>query len=124
MKPAVTDNPMVQIFFIYKRPPALNDFYQAISVFGRKIDALPADKAGLRRRLRKSMRLRTIFWLPCGMALFLNGVAAEEKDGPQIKMAARFLREAGVICQQDNGALWGKTLCGPLMLVNSSTREI
>ena len=70
------------------------------------------------------MRLRTIFWLLWGIALLLNGVGAEEKDGPQIKAAARFLREAGVICQQDKGSLWGKSLCGPLMLVNSSTREI
>ena len=42
----------------------------------------------------------------------------------QLEQARRYVREAQFICEQDGGALWGTSLCGPLLLVNTSSREI
>jgi hypothetical protein len=38
--------------------------------------------------------------------------------------AALALQEADAICRADNGALWGISLCGPLMLVDPATRLV
>jgi hypothetical protein len=38
--------------------------------------------------------------------------------------AARALREAEMICRGDNGALWGISLCGPMLLVDPATRTV
>ena len=32
--------------------------------------------------------------------------------------AAKLFREAKVLCERDGGRLWGKSLCGPIMLVD------
>jgi hypothetical protein len=37
---------------------------------------------------------------------------------------AEALREADAICRGDNGALWGVSLCGPLLLVDPATRLV
>ena len=34
------------------------------------------------------------------------------------------LREADAICRADNGALWGVSLCGPILLVDPQTRSV
>lgn len=34
------------------------------------------------------------------------------------------LREADAICRGDNGALWGVSLCGPVLLVDPTTRSV
>src|SRR2546423_5183025 len=34
------------------------------------------------------------------------------------------LREADAICRRDNGALWGVSLCGPMLLVDPATRSV
>ena len=38
--------------------------------------------------------------------------------------AARVFDEAKVICNRDAGALWGHTLCGPMLLVDPSDRSV
>src|ERR1700754_2906939 len=38
--------------------------------------------------------------------------------------AARVFDEARVICNRDAGALWGHTLCGPMLLVDPSDRSV
>jgi hypothetical protein len=37
---------------------------------------------------------------------------------------AQALREADAICRGDNGALWGVSLCGPILLVDPATRSV
>ncbi len=38
--------------------------------------------------------------------------------------AGRTFAEAKAICERDGGALWGRTLCGPILLVEPATRAI
>ena len=42
----------------------------------------------------------------------------------QTSKATRALQEAGAMCRADNGALWGISLCGPLLLVDPVTRLV
>lgn len=58
------------------------------------------------------------------IALAAPCAAADEPRASQIDKAVRDLREARALCDRDAGALWGKSLCGPLLLVNSATREV
>lgn len=37
---------------------------------------------------------------------------------------AESLREAEALCRKDGGALWGRSLCGPMLLVDPSTRSV
>ena len=37
---------------------------------------------------------------------------------------AKALREADAICRDDNGALWGVSLCGPMLFVDPTTRSV
>ena len=37
---------------------------------------------------------------------------------------AQALREADAICRRDNGALWGVSLRGPMLLVEPATRSV
>jgi hypothetical protein len=69
------------------------------------------------------MRFRILSQLLLGIAL-LTASAASEQRSAQIDEVARDMREARTLCKQDAGALWGKSLCGPLLLVSSATREI
>ena len=47
--------------------------------------------------------------------------ATESIDHAQ---AASIFRQARVICTRDGGALWGHTLCGPMLLVNPDDRSV
>lgn len=59
-----------------------------------------------------------------GMAL-TAALMAVSPAAAQIDPAAaqRVFDEAKVICEHDNGALWGHTLCGPILLVEPPTRD-
>jgi hypothetical protein len=69
------------------------------------------------------MRFSALFGLLLATVVLGRSAGAETKSGQSIDDPARFLREASAICQHDAGALWGKSLCGPLLLVNPGTRE-
>jgi len=70
------------------------------------------------------MRFKILSQLLLGIALLTPCIAADEQRSPQIDEVARDIREARTLCEQDAGALWGKSLCGPLLLVSSDTREV
>jgi hypothetical protein len=70
------------------------------------------------------MRFQILLRLLLGIALVTQCIAAEEQRSQQIDEAARHLREARILCDRDAGTLWGKSLCGPLLLVNPGTREV
>jgi hypothetical protein len=38
--------------------------------------------------------------------------------------AMSIFEQAHVICARDNGALWGHTLCGPMLLVDGDDRSV
>ena len=59
-----------------------------------------------------------------GIALVTHCIAADEQRSRQIDEAVRNLGEARTLCDRDAGALWGKSLCGPLLFVNPGTREV
>ncbi|MGX5732386.1 hypothetical protein ACWKWK_17875 [Pseudoxanthomonas beigongshangi] len=61
------------------------------------------------------------------MALFLLGVTtpALSQESPIPVAAARAVFvQATSLCEADGGRLWGKSLCGPIMLVDPKTRRI
>jgi len=55
----------------------------------------------------------------------LIGLAsAPASAAPDPKAAAAIFAEAKVICERDNGALWGRSLCGPMLLVDYTDRGV
>jgi hypothetical protein len=55
----------------------------------------------------------------CGAAVIAGAAPAAE-----VSTATRALQEANELCGRDNGALWGISLCGPLLLVDPATRLV
>jgi hypothetical protein len=106
------------------RPPALQNFTSPLPSLEEKSANVPKDKAGCPRRFKNGMRCQTLFRLLLGIALLTHCIAAEEQRSRQIDEADRSLHEARTLCDQDAGALWGKSLCGPLLLVNPATRDV
>lgn len=52
-------------------------------------------------------------------------IAASARAAEVAPAASEGLREAALICERsDNGALWGVSLCGPLLLVDPATRAV
>ena len=52
----------------------------------------------------------------------LQASSAETRELPQV--AATALNEAEATCRADAGALWGVSLCGPVLLVDPATRDV
>ena len=63
-------------------------------------------------------------WLAVSLtsALFLQAFGAPRTTDPS--EATEALREAEAICLRDHGALWNRSLCGPLLLVDPATRLV
>jgi hypothetical protein len=66
---------------------------------------------------RRNTAVRPAFCL--SFAVIVSALAE-----PSPSKATRALHEADAICRADNGALWGVSLCGPLLLVDPVTRLI
>lgn len=60
------------------------------------------------------------------LALCLSSSFAEAADAPPFEpgQAKAWFDEAKQQCQRDGGKLWGATLCGPIMLVDPSSRGV
>lgn len=54
----------------------------------------------------------------------LVAMAAFAEQPAEVSKATQALREADSICRADSGALWGISLCGPLLLVDPGTRLV
>jgi hypothetical protein len=50
--------------------------------------------------------------------------AAPQEQGIDIALAHKYFQEAATICKQDNGKLWGHTLCGPMIFFEPRTRMV
>ncbi|WP_439448259.1 hypothetical protein [Stenotrophomonas sp. ATs4] len=65
--------------------------------------------------------------LPLSLAaLMLGAVGPVSADGPALSDVAAdaIFEEAQTVCQADNGRLWGASLCGPMMLVDRTSRRV
>ncbi|UGB44272.1 hypothetical protein LQ772_09660 [Frateuria edaphi] len=63
--------------------------------------------------------------LPCFVLMAL-APAAMGADARAIDpaLAGRYFKEAAQLCHADGGRLWGKSLCGPTLLVDPVTRQV
>lgn len=52
------------------------------------------------------------------------GVFWANPPAAELGSAAKWLQEAEAICEGDNGALWGVSLCGPMLLVDPASRAV
>ncbi len=63
-----------------------------------------------------------------GLALFavavMTHLAAAQKQRIDPSQAAQYFKEARQICENDAGKLWGKSLCGPMLFADPSTRSL
>lgn len=59
-------------------------------------------------------------------ALMLGAVGPVSAEGPALSdvAAGAVFEEAEALCQADNGRLWGASLCGPMMLVDRTSRRV
>jgi hypothetical protein len=89
-------------------------------ISGKKLVTIPAH---LLRPLLANTWLCSVQALLIGLAVAtpLPTYAADSIDHAQ---AASIFRQANVICKRDGGALWGHTLCGPMLLVNPNDRSL
>jgi hypothetical protein len=58
------------------------------------------------------------------MPIVLAFLAALQGQSVDSAAALGALREAASVCQQDAGALWGRSMCGPIALVDRRTRQV
>lgn len=64
--------------------------------------------------------MRARFLVPLLIGYFsCTAIAAD-----QLEQIREYFREIDLVCQKDGGALWGKKLCGPVLLVNPTTHEV
>ena len=70
---------------------------------------------------------RFVFVLACAMsaAVVFNSIGiwtAAQSRGPDAAVANSYFAEARALCARDGGRLWGRSLCGPMMLADPLTR--
>ncbi|MDT5062379.1 MAG: hypothetical protein QOH63_2838 [Acidobacteriota bacterium] len=72
------------------------------------------------------MRDKTLFFILslCSLAMFIASSQAQETQGIDLALAQKYFREAERICKQDNGQLWGHSLCGPMIFFEPKTRMV
>src|SRR5258706_10647227 len=64
---------------------------------------------------------RSCFRAAIGLALPLSFVSGQQLDTARALSA---LRDARAACESDAGTLWGRSLCGPIALVDRQTRLV
>ena len=72
---------------------------------------------------------RFVFVFACAVsaAVVFNstgGSTAAQSRGPDAAVAGRYFAEARALCARDGGRLWGRSLCGPMMLADPLTRAV
>ncbi|HEX8149519.1 MAG TPA: hypothetical protein VF591_20220 [Pyrinomonadaceae bacterium] len=55
---------------------------------------------------------------------FSAASAAAQSGAPDAAAARRYFAEARALCARDRGRLWGRPLCGPMMLADPNTRAV
>src|SRR5215207_8984460 len=67
--------------------------------------------------------LTRIFPAAVVIALCVSSTAAQNVS-PGGAAAGRYFAEARALCALDGGRLWGRSLCGPMMFADPSTRAV
>jgi hypothetical protein len=66
--------------------------------------------------------------LGCGLAILVPlaapRIAAAQAQGIDSVLAKQYFDEARKICESDDGKLWGKSLCGPMLFADPGTRTV
>ena len=66
-------------------------------------------------------------WLTIGViaeCLLSTAAPAQPLSTQQAKAASEAITEYHILCHRDGGRLWGRSLCGPIMLVDPETRAV
>ena len=66
-------------------------------------------------------------WLTIGViaeCLLSTSAPAQPLSTQQAKAASYAITEYHILCHRDGGRLWGRSLCGPIMLVDPETRAV
>src|SRR5215207_9473911 len=56
-------------------------------------------------------------------ALYVVSTAGQNVS-PDVATAGRYFAEARALCGRDGGRLWGRSLCGPMMFADPTTRAV
>ena len=70
---------------------------------------------------RMRRRIAALFLVSC---LGLSAEAAGEANGELAARSAHYFQEAKALCERDAGKLWGKSLCGPILLADPESRTV
>jgi len=70
------------------------------------------------------IRLSCLTCLLFVITLISGAVSSAQQPSIDLPLAEQYFQEAQAICREDDGALWGVSLCGPLMFVERGTRMI
>ncbi|MEG3092877.1 hypothetical protein [Sphingomonas sp. PB1R3] len=66
-------------------------------------------------------------WLTIGMmaeCVLSTSAPAQPLSAQQAKAASEAITKYRILCRRDGGRLWGRSLCGPIMLVDPETRTV
>lgn len=70
------------------------------------------------------IRATCLTCLPFLISVISIPVSSAQETSIDLALAEQYFQEAQAICHEDNGRLWGVSLCGPLMFVEPGTRMI
>src|SRR4051812_7852561 len=65
---------------------------------------------------------RGIATVVLGLTCLVLVQAAEKSPGKN--EAEKYFQEARGLCERDGGTLWGRSLCGPILLVDAENRDV
>lgn len=78
---------------------------------------------GLQRCVR-ALLAAALFALSCASAPASRARTPRQSRPIDAGLAALYFGEARAVCGRDGGRLWGKSLCGPMMFADPSTRAV
>lgn len=58
------------------------------------------------------------------VVLLAQSTGSAQSSPIDTALASQYFQEAQALCSQDNGKLWGKSLCGPMLFVDRKTRTV
>jgi hypothetical protein len=76
------------------------------------------------RRMKSSLFILTRALVANVFLAFNCASAASQGRTLEEAAAGRYFAEARALCARDGGRLWGRSLCGPMMFADSSTRAV
>src|ERR1044072_2946614 len=112
MKVPTTATASKQVLFIECAPPRWLILYQVGKPMGRQIFRSPPFKEMMRSGIAA-----VLLWFTC------SPPSSAAEVNTTRKKAKKYFQEARPLCERDSGKLWNKPLCGPLLLVDTESRD-